>query len=166
MKPLPGGKQVSPVTMVVTIICAGKPRTVFTYARKERGRPFVATAEKGYYKTKEQPPIYLIVINELPIVPKNYPLLIFAPSQQKFRDFLQQMITEGKSSYIRYAYEVRPQVTKEVLTMAGISSRLSRKDLEFMAEDIGRDLVAVMDLKDVMQAMEPQAVIEGMDEEK
>ncbi len=41
--------------------------------------------------------------------------------------------------------------------MAGISSRLSRKDLEFMAEDIGRDLVAVMD---------PQDMIEGMDVEK
>ncbi|MCE7980782.1 MAG: hypothetical protein DYG89_06285 [Caldilinea sp. CFX5] len=102
----------------------------------------------------------------MPIVPKNYPLLVFASSQQKFRDFLQQMITEGKNTYIRYAYEVRPQVTKEVLTMAGISSRLSRKDLEFMAEDIGRELVAVMDPKDVMQAMEPQDVIEGMDEEK
>jgi hypothetical protein len=166
MEFLLSGKQVSPATMTVTIISAGKPRTVFTYARKEREQPFVATTEKGYYKTKGKPPIYLIVINELPIVPKNYPLLVFASSQQKFRNFLQQMITEGNRTYIRYAYEVRPQVTKEVLTMAGISSRLSRKDLEFMAEDIGRDLVAVMDPKDVMQAMEPQDVLEGMDGEK
>lgn len=50
--------------------------------------------------------------------------------------------------------------------MAGISSRLSRKDLEFMAEDIGRDLVAVMDPKDVMEVMDPQDVVEGMNDEK
>jgi hypothetical protein len=39
-----------------------------------------------------------------------------------------------------YVYEVRPKVTREVLTMAGISTS-SRKDLEFMAEDIGPELV-------------------------
>jgi hypothetical protein len=76
------------------------------------------------------------------------------------------MITEGKCTYICYAYEVRPQVTKEVLMMAGISSRLSRKDLEFIAEDIGRDLVAVMDPKDMLEMMEPQNVMEGRTTDK
>lgn len=41
--------------------------------------------------------------------------------------------------------------------MAGRASRLSRKDLEFIADDIGRDLIAVMNPKDV---------VEGLDMEK
>lgn len=71
MEFLLSGKKVSPATLTVTVVSAGKPRAVFTYAKDERKQPFVATDEKGYYKTDEQPPIYLIVINELPIIPKN-----------------------------------------------------------------------------------------------
>jgi hypothetical protein len=41
--------------------------------------------------------------------------------------------------------------------MAGISATLSRKDLEFMAEDIGSEL---------MPFMEPEDVVKGMDAEK
>jgi hypothetical protein len=145
-------KAVSPFDMTVTIISAGRPRTVLTYADKLK-RPFVAMAEKGYYKSNEYPPPYLIVINELPIVPKHYPLLIFAASEQKFREFLEQVITVGEYTYIRYAYEVRPHITKEVLTMAGVASRLSRKDLEFMAEDIGPDIIAVMNAKTLLKGL-------------
>ena len=156
-------KELAPTRMTVTIICAGKPHTVFIHARDERQQPFLETAEKGYYKTDEQPPIYLIVINELPIIPKNYPLLIFASNTQKFREVLAQMIVEGERTYIRYAYEVRPQLTKEVLTMAGVTSRLSRKDLKFMADDIGRELVAFMNPKDLLEVINPKDVLEVMD---
>lgn len=143
---------VSPFDMTVTIISAGRPRAVLTYA-DELQRPFVALAQTGYYKSEEYPPIYLIVINELPIVPKNYPLLVFAASEQKFREFLEQVITVGEYTYIRYAYEVRPQLTKEALIMAGVASRLSRKDLEFMAEDIGPEIIAVMDTELLLKGM-------------
>lgn len=146
------GKQVSPFDMTVTIISAGKPHKVPTYAG-ELKRPFKAMAQKGYYKSDEHPPIYLIVVNELAIVPKHYPLLIFASSEQKFREFLEQVITVGEYTYVRYAYEVRPFITKEVLTMAGVASRLSRKELEFMAKDIGPELAPFMNLGDVVKGM-------------
>jgi hypothetical protein len=145
-------KAVSPFDTTVTIISAGRPRTVLTYANDLK-RPFVAMAQKGYYKSDEYPPIYLIVVNELPIVPKHYPLLLFAASEQKFREFLEQVITVGEYTYVRYAYEVRPHVTKEVLTMAGVTSRLSRKDLEFMAEDIGPEIIAVMDAEKLLKGL-------------
>jgi hypothetical protein len=148
-------QKISPFALAVTIICASKPRTVLTYAEKLE-RPFVPVTD-GYYKREGHPPVYLIVVNELPLLPKNYPLLVFAASERKFREFLQQIIQERSSIYIRYAYEVRPKVTKAVLTMAGISATLSRKDLEFMAEDIGSELMAFM---------EPEDVVKGMDAEK
>jgi hypothetical protein len=148
-----GEQDVSLQEMTVTVICAGKPRTVLAYA--QAFQPF-RRIEAGYYKNEAHPPVYLIVINELPLVPKNYALLLFASSEHKFRQFLDKVIIEGNTRYIRYAYEVRPQVTREVLTMAGISTTISRKDLEFMAEDIGPELVAIMSPEEVVASLEPE----------
>lgn len=53
----------------------------------------------------------------------------------------------------RYAYEVRPLITSEVLTMAGVASRLSHKELEFMAGDIGPELVPFLNPGDVVKGM-------------
>lgn len=139
--------------MTVTIICAGKPRTVLTHA--QTFQPFRQIAA-GYYKNEAHPPVYLIVLNELPILPKNYPLLLFSSSDRKFRQFLKKLIAEGNTKYTRYAYKVRPQVTREVLTMAGISTSISRKDLEFMAEDIGPELVAIMRPEEVLKSIGPE----------
>lgn len=147
-------RKVSAFELTVTVICAGKPQAVLTYAQQLQ-RPFMPVAD-GYYKREGYPPLYLIVINELPIIPKNYPLLLFASSDRKFREFLEQVVVAGNSTYIRYAYEVRPKVTKEVLTMAGISSTLSREDLEFMAEDIGPDLAPFLKPEDVVKGMDPE----------
>ncbi|MFN8489442.1 MAG: hypothetical protein U0350_17805 [Caldilineaceae bacterium] len=144
----------SPFEFTVTIICAGKPHAVFSYAQQLQ-QPFQAVAE-GYYKREGIPPVYLIISNELPILPKNYPLLLFAGSDRKFREFLDQLIVTRNRTYIRYAYEVRPKVTKEALTMAGISATLSREDLKFMAEDIGPELIAFLKPKELLQAMSTQ----------
>ena len=40
--------------------------------------------------------------------------------------------------------------------MAGISTTISRKDLEFMAEDIGPELVAIMSHEEVVASLEPE----------
>lgn len=149
-----GEQDVALHAMTVTIICAAKPRTVLTHAKSFQ--PFGQVAA-GYYKNEAHPPIYLIVLNELPILPKNYPLLLFVSSDRKFRQFLKKLIVEGNTKYLRYAYQVRPQMTREVLTMAGISTSISRKDLEFMAGDIGPDLVPFL---------QPEDLLKGMDAEK
>lgn len=149
------GEQDVPLdTMTVTIICAAKPRTVLTHTKAFQ--PF-RQISAGYYKNKAHPPIYLIVINELPIEPKNYALLLFAASDRKFRQFLAKIIVENNLRYIRYAYQLRPQMTREGLTMAGISTTRSRKDLQFMAEDIGPELVPFL---------QPEDLLKGMDAEK
>ncbi|MFZ4656763.1 MAG: hypothetical protein ACOYNY_07120 [Caldilineaceae bacterium] len=151
-----GEQKLSPQAMTVTIVCAGKPRTLLTYAAETLEQPF-ASLETGYYKCAGQPAVYLIVVDELPIVSKNYGLLLFAASEDKFREFLEQVVATGNMTYVRYAYEIRPQLTKEVLIMAGIASSISRKDLKFMAEDIGPQLVPFM---------KPEDVVKGMDRKK
>lgn len=40
--------------------------------------------------------------------------------------------------------------------MAGVSTTISRKDLEFMAGDIGREFVAVMSPEEVLESLEPE----------
>lgn len=127
--------------MTVTILCAGKPRTVFTYT--EKFRPF-RQIEAGYYKNEDHPTVYVIIVNELPIVPKNYPLLLFASNERKFRKFLEEVVAKGEFTYLRYAYAVRPRLTREVVTMAGISATRSKEDLQFMADDIGLELMAFL----------------------
>lgn len=145
-------EKLSVFALTVTIICASRPQTVFTYAQKLK-QPFTAITE-GFYKQDNIPPLYLIVINELPVIPKNYPLRLFASSIRKFREFLEQVVMEKNSTYIQYAYEVRPKITREVLTMAGISTTLSRDDLKFMAEDIGPELAPFLKAEDVVKAVD------------
>ncbi|NJR52117.1 MAG: hypothetical protein HC780_23620 [Leptolyngbyaceae cyanobacterium CSU_1_3] len=121
-----GEQDVAVQAMTVTIICAARPKTVL--AHTQTFQPFRPIAD-GYYKNEAHPPVYLLVVNELPLLSKNYSLLLFAASDRKFRQFLEQVIAEGNTRYIRYAYAIRPQMTRKVLTMAGISTSISRKDL-------------------------------------
>lgn len=106
------------------------------------------------------------MINELPVTPKNYSLLLFAASEDKFREFLEQVVAQRDRVYIRYAYEVRPRVTKEVLTMAGISATLSREDLEFMADDIGRELMAFLPLEERLAGASVEELLTVLTPEK
>lgn len=146
-----GEQEIPPEAMAVTIVCAGKPKTVFTYLEGLQ-QPFIPV-EAGYYRRQGQPSIYLIVVNELPIVPQNYGLLLFAASKRKFREFLEQVVAQQNLVYIRYAYEIDPKLTREVLTMAGISSTLSKSDLKFMAEDIGPELVPFLHTEDLVKGL-------------
>jgi hypothetical protein len=40
--------------------------------------------------------------------------------------------------------------------MAGISATLSREDLAFMADDIGRELIAFLQPEDLVEVMDPE----------
>lgn len=155
-----GEQGVSVQALTVTIICASKPRTVFTYT--EQFQPF-HPVEAGYYKNDAHPAVYLIVINELPIIPKNYPLLLFASSTRKFRKFLDEVVAKGDLTYIRYAYEIRPKLTREVLTMAGISSTLSQEDLKFMAQDVGRELMAFLPPEERLVGIRLEELLQAID---
>jgi len=137
--------------MTVTVVCAAKPKTVLAYLQRLK-QPFIPL-EAGYYRWQGQPAIYLIVINELPIAPKNYSLLLFTASERKFREFLEDVVAQRDMVYVRYAYEVRPKLTKEVLTMAGISATLSQEDLKFIAEDIGTELVPFLQTEDLVRGL-------------
>lgn len=128
-----GEKEISVADMTVTIISARKPINVLRHRQDDVKWEDIG---EGHYVSSDILPVHLIVINELPIEPKNYPLLLFAASKNKFRQFLERIIKEENSAYIYYAgvsfssqhlisdenkYRLDPKLTKEVLDMAGKS---------------------------------------------
>ena len=164
-----GQQMIAPEEMTVTIVSARKPIKVLKYA-KRLGSP-IEPISAGYYQCSGYPSLTLIVINQLPIIPKNYPLLLFTSNKHQFRQVLEQLIVNRHTTYISYAYIVRPRITKEVLTMAGFHHALTRADKQFMAEDIGRelltflppeDLLKVLSLEDRLRGLNPEDRLKGL----
>ncbi len=157
--------------MCVTIVCAGKPRTVL----ESQISPHIFTrVGEGRYQQDGSPQVTILVINELPTTPENYLLLLFAGSKKKFREFLTQALIARQFVYVEYAYIVRPQVTKELLEMAGIYT-IPRENLEFIAQDIGEQLIELMDpdiilkrlnLSEILRGLKPEERLQGLKPEE
>jgi len=128
---------------------------------RRRGVSFESIGEGYYVRDNGDLMIYLIVPNELPIIPKNYSLLLFASSAKKFRQFLQQMVEERNWNYIRFAYRLQSRITKEVLAMAEIHS-IPKKDLEFMAKDIGPEILPYIDKEDLLKQLSLEDRLRGL----
>ena len=135
-----GEKQISASLMTVTIISARQPRNVLYHSSLDVKWESEGT---GHYKSTDLFPVHLFVCNELELTRKNYPLLLFATSKEKFRQFVQQIIGEDNLTYIYYASRVEPEITKEVLTMAG-KQNLYEKQLQRIIDSMGADLLKKM----------------------
>ena len=154
-----GGHDLSASQMSVTIVSAAKPITVLSHRPDD---VLFKKIEKGYYINSTKPPVVIIVINELPIIPKNYPFLLFAASEKKFREFVRRLIKVAYISYVHYAYRVRPEVTKEELKMLTKDPYLSDKDFRFIAQDIGPQLVTYLSVEDRLAGLAPQERVAGL----
>jgi len=157
-----GEKEISASEMTVTIISSRKPINVLRYCPDDVRWEEIAV---GHYVSTDILPVHLIVINELPIEPKNYPLLLFASSKKKFRQFLERIVKEDNSAYIYYAYRIDPELTKEVLEVAGKSSSY-RKNLEFIAKDIGEELIPFLSKEKMLKHMTPEERLIGLTSEE
>jgi len=132
--------------MTIAIICSRKPRQVL---HSESEVEFLPLGE-GYYQSTNNPPVNLIVINELKITPKNYPLLLFASSKKKFKEVLLDTVKNNCfDAYVEFAYRVNPKITKEVIEMTGYG--LSKEKLEFIANDIGPKLLPFIPREELLK---------------
>ena len=145
--------------LTVTIICAGTPRTVLS--QPEIG--FQQIAEGYYFSDHRGLKVYLIAINELPIVPVNYSLLLFASSKVKSREIIEEFVEKDLEEYIDYAYLTHPQITREIIKMAKKRYSLPRKNLEFIAQDIGPELAPFINPEDRVRDLTPAQRIQGLD---
>jgi hypothetical protein len=141
-----GENEIPAEQMTITIICSRKPRKVL---RSESEVDFSPLGE-GYYQSTNNPPVKLIVINELETTSKNYPLLMFASSKKKFKEFLLDTVKNNCfDAYVEFAYRVNPQVTKEVIEMARYG--LSKEKLEFIVNDIGQKLLPLFPKEELLK---------------
>ena len=135
-----GERKISSSEMTVTIVSARKPIKVLRQSQDDVKWEEISV---GHYVSTDLLPVHLLVCNELPLEPKYYPLLLFASSQEKFRRFMLRLIEEENATYINYAFRANPDLTKEVLRMAGKQS-LYEKQLERIVKAVGDDLLEQM----------------------
>ena len=142
-----GEKDISAKEMTVTIVSARKPIKVLRHCQDDVRWNEIGI---GHYVSKDLLPVHLFVNNELTIEPKNYPLLLFASSKKKFRQFVERIVSEDNTVYIYYAYRIDPELTKEVLEMTGKQNSY-RKNLEFIAKDIGEELIPFLSKEEMLK---------------
>lgn len=152
-----GEKQISTSEMTVTIISSRKPRQVLHHSTEDVRWEEVGL---GHYKSTDILPVHLFVCNELEIVPKNYPLLLFAASKEKFRQFVEKIVSEDNTIYTYYASRVEPEITKEVLKMAGKQS-LYENNLRRIAESMGEDLIPFLS-EEVVKRIPPEKRVRSL----
>ncbi|MCH8295373.1 hypothetical protein IH992_30175 [Candidatus Poribacteria bacterium] len=157
-----GEQRISPSQMTVTIICSRKPRKVLYHCEDHVEFQKVDSA---HYVSSEKLPVHIIPINELAMIPQNYPLLVFAASDRKLREFLQKTLEERNLAYIRYAYAVRAEITKEVLAMARRHYRLTRPELEFIYNDIGQELLPFYNPGDLLKHLNTRDLLKHLSTE-
>ena len=137
---------VSDVT--ITIVCAGTPRKVLKHSHAEVE---FESLGGGYYRSTDKLPVHIIAINELEVTPKNYPLLMFATSKQKFEKFLRNAIDRNDSDHnpvITFAYFLRSELIREI--NMPLKSYLSKEALDIIIEDIGDEILACFSMDEIL----------------
>lgn len=147
--------------MTVTIVCANRPKNVLAYKQlRDRFRRL----QPGYYRSANRPPIYLIVIRELPPIPKNYLLLLFTGDAAQFRTALEQMLAEGNITYLPYAWRTRPEITQEVMKMKRRDGKMTYEEsLQFFVKDFGDDIIKMLPVEKRLEGLDPAQRLEGLD---
>jgi len=154
-----GGEDISAKEMTVTIVSARKPINVLRHCQDD-----VRWEEIGighYISIDHFLPVHLFVINELPMEPKYYPLLLFASSKKKFRQFVEQIVSEDNTVYIYYAHFVDYELTEEVLEMAG-----KRSSYQKNMERVAQDLLSVIGKDKLLEMVTPEERLRGLPPEE
>jgi len=152
-----GENDISAEEITITIVSSRKPVKLL---KSKSDVNFLPTGRPGYYQSDNRPPVNLIVVNELDLIPKNYPLLLFTSSKKKFEEFLFDTVKNNCfDAYVEFAYRVNPEKTKEVIEMSGW---LTEDKLQFMAKDIGPKLLPLIPVKDRLAGLTAEDRLAGL----
>ena len=146
---------VSVSDMTGTIICTGTPRKVLS--QSEIG--FQKIAEGYYFCNALGLKLYLIAINELPIEPMYYSLLLFASSKARSQEIIEEIVRNERVEYIPYAYRLYPKLTEEILEM----SDKYTQNLEYIAQNMGQDLLPFISNEDRVRGLTLAQRLQGLD---
>ena len=116
--------------------------------------------DAGHYVSTDLLSVHLFVCDELAIEPKNYLLLLFAASEEKFRLFLEQIVGKDNWFYINYALRLRPKLTMEVLEMAEKSDVYQRR-----MDELTEVVTPYLNKEKLLNQMTPEERIRGLQPE-
>ena len=142
--------------LTLTLVSARTPRTVLS----DPDIRFKQIAEGYYFYDKGTLEVYLIATNELPIKPENYLLLLFASSKEKNQKIIEDIVKSERGELIQYAFLLHPDITEEV-AMAN-RFRLPRRNMELIAQYLGRDLVPFINPEDLFRESTPAQRLQGL----
>jgi hypothetical protein len=140
--------------LTLTMICAQTPRKILSHPKLGFER-----IRAGYYFSDHHGlNVYLIAINELPTVPVNHLFLLFASSQVKLQEVIKEIVITENVEQLAYAYRMHPKLTKEISNMADKYTR----NLEYIAQNMGQDLLPYMSIEDKLRDLTPAQRLEGL----
>ncbi len=78
--------------------------------------PTLRTEASALYKSDDKLPFYVLVVAELAIEERNYPLLLFSKGEKR-KAFLRELVRKGAREYLRLAYQLYPEDVTEVFSI-------------------------------------------------
>ncbi|MFQ6044577.1 MAG: hypothetical protein ACE5PV_27305 [Candidatus Poribacteria bacterium] len=140
-------KRLATSDTIICAVCSGKPRKVL---HESQDTVEFTMQKPWHYVSNEKIPFHVVIIRELEIEYKNYPLLLFAP-MRKFREFLKHAIENNRLEYLGYAYLLHPQQTKEVLMMTG-KIPIPEENVKFIVKDLTPErILRYIDVEDIIR---------------
>ena len=134
--------------LTVCAVTSGKPIKVL---KKMPKLVKFSNLSDALYKS-DKFPFYVVVIAELPIEERNYPLLLFSKGKKR-KAFLKELVRKGATEYLRLAYELYPQDVTEVFSMSKDFPALE-ENIRFIIKDLGADrLLGEMHPEEIAQAI-------------
>ncbi len=133
--------------LTVCAVTSGKPVKVLTQLSKLVKFSKVSDA---LYKS-DNFPFYVLVVAELAIEERNYPLLLFSKGKKR-KEFLRELVRKGAMEYLRLAYQLYPDDVMEVFSMSKDFPTLE-ENIRVIVNDLGAEkILGVMQLQEIAQA--------------
>ena len=138
-------------------VTSGKPIKVLTKIPK---LVKFSNISQALYKS-DNFPFYVLVVTELAIEERNYPLLLFSKGRKR-KEFLKELVRIAASpatrrvamEYLRLAYELYPNDVMEVFSMS--------KDFPTLEENI-QVIIKDLGAENILGSMQPQDIAQAVD---
>ncbi|MBM3237700.1 hypothetical protein FJZ31_15535 [Candidatus Poribacteria bacterium] len=135
--------------ITVCAVTSGKPVKVLHEVPQLVGFSRISDA---LYKSDDKLPFYVLVVAELAIEERNYPLLLFSKGEKR-KAFLRELVRKGATEYLRLTYELYPEDVTEVFSMSKDFPTLE-ENIQFIIKDLGAERI--------LRAMRPEDVAEAI----
>ena len=80
--------------------------------------------------------------------------------KEKSQKIIEEIVKSGQGEYVQYAYLLRPKITEEIAMPNRF--RLPRRNMELIAQYLGRDLLPFISNEDRVRDLTPTQRLQGL----